>query len=174
MNVYEGMRHAQIQIYLPGNLVYFYCITLLYCYLAHFLAWSVDFKRIRHFPQDLLSQLSVSFTWARWHSHPCSLLHSSGTLWILEMEGIPGVSNTRASPVDAHLLSALVVLRLRALVIKSFKNVPLCRPFATRTHCSLSALKLLPLLEGLLLKIKEKRFQRSTLKKGSNQEVLYL
>ena len=118
------MRHAQIQIYLPGNLVYFYCITLLYCYLAHFLAWSVDFQEdLKAFSSRLLSQLSVSFTWARWHSHPCSLLHSSGTLWILEMEGIPGVSNTRASPVDAHLLSALVVLRLEALVIKSFKNI---------------------------------------------------
>lgn len=80
----------------------------------------------------------------------------------------------QSTPVDAHLLSALVVLRLGALVIKSFKNVPLCRPFATRTHCSLSALKLLPLLEGLLIKIKEKRFQRSTLKKGSNPEVFYI
>ena len=156
MNDYEGMRHSQIQIYLPGNLVYFYCISLLYCYLAHLLAWSMDFQEdLKAFSSRLLSQLPVSVTWARWHSHPCSLLHSSGTPWILEMEGIPGVSNTRASPVDAHLLSALVVLWLEALVIRSFKNVTLCCHFATCTHCSLSAFNLLPFLEGLLIKLKK-------------------
>lgn len=172
MNVYEGMRHAQIQIYLPGNLVYFYCIALLYCYLAHFLAWSVDFQEdLKAFSSRLLSQLSVSFTWARWHSHPCSLLHSSGTLWILEMEGIPGVSNTRASPVDAHLLSALVVLRLEALVIKSFKNISLCRPFAACMHCSLSALNSFPLLEGLLIKLKKNVSKEVCWKRAVIQEV---
>ena len=147
MNVYEGMRHTQIQIYLPGNLVYFYCITLLYCYLAHLLAWGMDFQEdLKAFSSRLLSQLPVSFTWARWHSHLGSLLHISGTSWILEMEGVPGVVNTRASPVDGHLLSALVVLWLESLVMRSFKNVALCCHFATCTHCSTSALNLLRLL----------------------------
>ena len=165
------MKEWDTNIYL----VYFYCITLLYCYLAHLLAWGMDFQEdLKAFSSRLLSQLPVSFTWARWHSHLGSLLHISGTSWILEMEGIPGVANTRPSPVDAHLLSAFVVLWLEALVIRSFKNVALCCHFATCTHCSMSALNLLPLLEGLLIKFKKNVSKEVCWKRAIIQEVFML
>lgn len=133
----KEQRHTQLQIGEPGSKIYI-SVTLLWLTISEAATWSGIWisRRPRSSALRVAKSLAlVPFTWACWHSHPCSLPHNSGMSWTLRGGRDPKSLHSIASPMDVHMFSPSVLPLLETLTIRNLKNLAQFCCFLFCTHC---------------------------------------